>query len=395
LKIPFYIIILLFALASCQASADKRANQIDSLPLAHIPHLPDREIYHEAVKEYVNANLVNNNFSGGILVAKNGVIVYEEYAGYKDFRSKDSLTAETPVHIASTTKTITAMAVLKLVEQGKLELDDTLNSFFPQLAYEGITIKMLLSHRTGLPNYLYYFEKNKWDKKKMITNQDVLESLYKKQPGGSGRPGRNFNYNNTNYVLLATLIEKVSGLTYADFLKNEIFDPLKMKHTYVYDMHTAALATPSFNWDGSFWALDEFDLTYGDKNIYSTPRDLLKWDQALSSGRVLNATLLDSAYTPLSNERPSIHNYGLGWRLLLLKNGKKVIYHHGRWHGFNSIFARLPEENATIIILGNRFNRRIYEARDMYDIFGDYSGKGPWIKSNHNQTKNSSLSKKA
>lgn len=393
----------MFSLAACQASADKRSNQVDSLPIAQVAYLPDRDVYHEAVKEYVDKHLLNTNFSGGILVAKNGVIVYEHYAGFKDLRSKDSMTAETPIHIASTTKTITAMAVLKLVEQGKLNLDDTLNKFFPQLAYDGITVQMLLSHRTGLPNYLYYFEKNKWDKKKMVTNQDVLESLYKKQPGGGARPGRNFNYNNTNYVLLATLIEKVSGFSYADFLKKEIFDPLNMKHTYVYDMQHASEATPSFNWDGRFWSLDEFDLTYGDKNIYSTPRDLLKWDQALNAGRVLNTALLDSAYTPLSNERPSVHNYGMGWRLLNLKNGKKVIYHHGRWHGFNSMFARLPEENATIVILGNRYNRRIYEARDMYDIFGNYSGKGKDHEtekntneaSNNGDKRKASLSKKA
>ena len=393
----------MFTLAACQASADKRSNPVDSIPISQVAYLPDRDIYHEAVKEYVDKHLLSTNFSGGILVAKNGVIVYEHYAGFKDLRSKDSMTAETPVHIASTTKTITAMAVLKLVEQGKLNLDDTLNKFFPQIAYDGITVQMLLSHRTGLPNYLYYFEKNKWDKKKMVTNQDVLESLYKKQPGGGARPGRNFNYNNTNYVLLATLIEKVSGFSYAEFLKKEIFDPLNMKHTYVYDMQHAAVATPSFNWDGSFWSLDEFDLTYGDKNIYSTPRDLLKWDQALNAGRVLNTALLDSAYTPLSNERPSVHNYGMGWRLLNLKNGKKVIYHHGRWHGFNSMFARLPDENATIVILGNRYNRRIYEARDMYDIFGNYSGKGQdqETEKNTNEAKNSnykqitSLSKKA
>jgi len=386
---------LVFSLAACQASADNKVSSIDSFPIAHVAYLPDRQTYHDAVKDYVDEHLLNGRFSGGILVAKNGVIVYENYAGFKDLRSKDSMTAETPLHIASTTKTITAMAILKLVEQGKLTLQDSLSNHFPNIAYKGITVQMLLSHRSGLPNYLYYFDQNKWDKKKMITNQDVLESLYKIQPGSNGRPNRSFNYNNTNFVLLALLIEKASGQSYSDFLQKEIFDPLNMKHTYVYSMQNAATATPSFNWDGRFWDLDEYDLTYGDKNVYSTPRDLLKWDQALSTGRVINEALLDSAYTPLSNERPSVHNYGLGWRLLLPKNGKKVIYHHGRWHGFNSMFARLPDENATIIILGNRYNRRIYEARDMYDIFGNYSGKGRQDIKNGDNAKKSSPSKKA
>ena len=123
--------------------------------------------------------------------------------------------------------------------------------------------------------------------------------------------------------------------------------------------------------------MDYTDGPYGDKNIYSTARDLLKWDQSFYTNTIINQQLLDSAYTPYSNERPSIHNYGLGWRLLMLKNGKKVIYHNGHWHGFNSAFARLPDEKATIIILGNKYNSGIYTtARKLYNVFGPYDQNG-------------------
>lgn len=150
-----------------------------------------------------------------------------------------------------------------------------------------------------------------------------------------------------------------------------------MTHTYVHTINDSARTTPSFDGYGKDWQLDFSDGPYGDKNIYSTVQDLLKWDQAWYNGVVLNEKLVDSAFTPYSNERPSMHNYGLGWRLLMMPNNKKVIYHHGRWHGFNSAFARLPDEKITIIILSNKFNKNVYSvARNMYNLFGDYTGKG-------------------
>jgi CubicO group peptidase (beta-lactamase class C family) len=129
----------------------------------------------------------------------------------------------------------------------------------------------------------------------------------------------------------------------------------------------------SYNYNNTVWDNDFLEGTYGDKNVYSTPRDLLKWDQALYTDQLIRKSLMDTAFTPYSNERPSVHNYGLGFRMLNLRNGKKVIYHFGRWHGFNSAFARLTEEKATIIILGNKFNRNIYSvAHKAYDLFGNY-----------------------
>jgi hypothetical protein len=149
-----------------------------------------------------------------------------------------------------------------------------------------------------------------------------------------------------------------------------------MNNTFVFNPSNAANATPSFDWRGGVWQMDFSDGPYGDKNIHSTVRDLLKWDQALYTTQLVNQQLLDSAFTPYSNERKTQHNYGLGWRLLLFDNGKKVVYHNGRWHGFNSAFARLTDEKVTIIILSNKFNRSVYmTARKLYDLFGDYSGK--------------------
>lgn len=333
--------------------------------------------YQQQVAAFLNP-LVRSGFSGSILVAKQGQIVYEHYTGWANHQTGDSITAETPLQIASTSKTFTGGAILQLVAEKKLQLSDSLGRFFPGFPYPGITVQLLLNHRSGLPNYLYYLE-GSWDKKKFLTNQDVLQSLMTLKPGRSSNPDTRFQYCNTNYVLLALIIEQVSGKTYPEYLKEHIFDPLGMTNSFVYQPGDSTVKTVSYNAGGGIWGQDYTDGPYGDKNIYSTPRDLLKWDQALYGNKLISRALLDSAFKGYSFERPGQHHYGLGFRLLELENGKRVIYHNGRWHGFNSAFSRLPDEKATIIILGNRYRSSIYTvARKAYNLFGDYDpgGKG-------------------
>lgn len=334
--------------------------------------------YYRRLSSFFDSTLLrNNNFNGGILIAKSGVAIYEKYYGKIDLRKKDTITASTSLHIASTSKTFTAIAILRLVQEEKISLDDSISKFFPSLPYPGITVKMLLNHRSGLPNYIHFMDKTSWDKKKYATNEDVLSILIKDKPFASFNPNKKFSYCNTNYLLLALIIEKISGKLYPEYMRQKFFEPLQMKNTYVFTLKDTLTATPSFNNSGHYWGYDFLDGTYGDKNIYSTPGDLLKWDQALYTDQVISKSLLDSAFTPYSFERPSVHNYGLGWRLQLLPNGKKVIYHFGKWHGFNAAFARLMDEKATIIILGSRFTRSIYSTAHLcYDIFGDYLQRG-------------------
>jgi CubicO group peptidase (beta-lactamase class C family) len=329
--------------------------------------------YVRVLNNFFESNLLSRNFNGSILIAKNGVPLFEKYVGYSDLRTKDPLTDSTPIHIASTSKTFTAIALLRLVQEGKLSLEDSIQKFFPGLPYQGVTVKMLLNHRSGLPNYVYFMEKAKWDKTKQVTNNDMLQVLYTEQPGKYYQAGKRFSYSNTNFVLLAMIIEKVTGTPFPQFMQQKFFSPLQMKHTFVFTLADMGRVISSYNYNNTVWDNDFLEGTYGDKNVYSTPRDLLKWDQALYTDQLIRKSLMDTAFTPYSNERPSVHNYGLGFRMLNLRNGKKVIYHFGRWHGFNSAFARLTEEKATIIILGNKFNRNIYSvAHKAYDLFGNY-----------------------
>ena len=372
--------IALAILFGCSNESGKQVyNNAPADSLAYYPPTPKElskeefRYYYNVAKNHFEGSLLNRGFNGQMLIAKNGTVVFEKTVGFADMRTKDILSENTPLHIASVGKTFTGMAILHLMEEGNLNLDDTLGKFFPGFPYEGITVKMLLSHRSGLPNYLHYLSEVK-AKDTCYSNQDVLNSLFTIQPGLEARPGKRFSYSNTNFVLLAMIIEKVTGETFPAYMKRTFFDPLQMKNTFVYANQDTLAPTPSFEWTGRLWEPDPFDCTYGDKNIYTTAHDLLKWDQALSHGQLFKKETLDSAYTPRSNERRSIHNYGLGWRMMIFPNGKKFIYHNGRWHGSNAVFVRFPDENATMIVIGNKYNRNIYNsASKAYNLFGVYN----------------------
>ena len=313
-------------------------------------------------------------FNGGMLVAKNGRIIFEKYTGTRHIPGVDTISATTPMHIASVSKTFTAMGVLKLMQDGKLKLDDEFSKYFPAFNYPGVTIRSLLSHRSGLPNYNYFMETFGWDKSRYVTNKDVLDYLinHKAEMTDITTPNTHFSYCNTNFALLALLIEKVSGKTYQNYLTQTFFIPLQMKDTYVFTLADTLTATPSYNWRGKPEPFNFLDQVYGDKNIYTTSRDLLIWDRALSSNLIFTNETFEQAYSPYSNEKPGMRNYGLGWRMYLFPDGNKIIYHNGWWHGSNTAFIRLIKEQATIIVISNKFTRTIYHAKALTSLFGNY-----------------------
>ncbi len=375
IQILICLAILFIACNSGSGNQVKNVQADSSIYQENIPgYLSNEDLkrYHNGVKGFYDSSLVSRGFNGAILVAKNGRIVFEKYHGFFDFEKKDSLTEHSAFHLASVSKTFTAMAIMKLAEQGKLKLDDDVIWYFPKFPYNGITIRSLLSHRSGLPNYLYFMELLGWDKKTYCTNNDVLNYLIQYQPAVTNPPNTHFTYCNTNYILLALIIEKASGKSYPEYLTQTFFGPLKMNDTYVFSLLDSQRAMPSFNWRGRREGLTFLDIAYGDKNIYSSARDLLKWDQAMYNNQMFRDKTLEEAFTPYSNEKPGIKNYGYGWRMNNYPNGKKIIFHGGWWHGNNTMLMRLIQDSATIIILGNKYNRNVYQAKKMANIFSPY-----------------------
>jgi CubicO group peptidase (beta-lactamase class C family) len=375
LRILTILIISVCLVFACKTTGTKSIPIEDSAE--YYPSTPQkidkadfRKIYRMA-SEFYDSTLERTGFNGGILIAKGGEVIFEKYAGTVHLGKPDSINASTSFHIASTTKTFTAMAVLKLAEAGKLSLNDSIQQFFPAFPYHGMTIKMLLSQRSGLPNYGYFLEKLKWDERKKVSNADILNTLIQYKPDLTNMMNKRFNYSNTNFVILALIIEKVSGMSYAEYLKQTFFIPLKMTHTYVFNWNDSATATPSYMWNGRQEVFNFLDITYGDKNIYSSVTDLLKWDQALYDTKFFKQSTLDSAFQPYSFEKPGIHNYGLGWRMYTLPSNKKILYHNGWWHGSNATFYRAISDSVTIIIIGNKFNRNIYRVKPLIEAMTD------------------------
>jgi len=345
------------------------------------------------VKAKYETLLGNKGFSGEILIAKNGEVIFEDYKGYSNFSDKTAIVPQTPIHLASISKTFTGMAALKLWEDEKLDLKAPVTKYIANFPYTDVTIEQLLSHRSGLPDYTYFMESNKyttvkvknrrgrWVKKlKLIkaespfrqglyNNQDVLDYMVTKRPAPAAMPNRVFKYCNTNFVLLALIIEKITGQEFPTYMAETIFKPLKMENTYVFSAKSIDKYTPSYNVRMVPYKIEKYDCIYGDKNVYSTARDMYLWDKALTDGSYLKAATLEMAYQPQSPINKYYHNYGLGWRILAKPNEEKLVYHNGWWHGNNTVFTRLINESVTIIILGNKFNKSIYKGKEIASVF--------------------------
>ena len=368
-------------LSSCNSINNKKLiSAKDSLPVfipMPIPLLEEEvAAYNAGCAKWYDSSLKLSGFNGGILVAKNGNIVFESYNGNAHLNRHDIIDSNTSFHIASVSKTFTAMAVLKLWQDSLLNIDEEYSKYFPEFNYPGITVRSLLNHRSGLPNYLYFMETLGWDKKKLIRNEDVLDYLITRKANitNISSPNTHFTYCNTNYALLALLVEKQSGKKFPDYLQQTFFKPLQMTHSFIFNSLDTSKVNPSYDWRGRLIPLNFLDGVYGDKNVYTTPRDLLKWDRALTSGKLFKPKTLEQAYAPYSNEKNGIKNYGLGWRMNIYPNGKKTIYHNGWWHGSNAAFVRLLDDSVTIIIIGNKYNRNIYHAKELAKVFGNFNG---------------------
>lgn len=317
-------------------------------------------------------HILGPNFNGAMLVARKGVVIFERYQGYANFDEKKKINRNTTFQLASTSKPFTGMAILYLQQQGRIKLSDSIQKFFPKFPYHGVTIKDLLDHRSGLPNYLYFCGTYWKDMSALMTNQDVIDIMVKYHPPRVYAPDTHYNYCNTNYAVLGAIIEKVTGMALGTFLDKVFFTPLGMNNTFVYNPNKEWITHKhrSLTYDYRTRPIPNecFDGVVGDKNVYSTVEDLLKWDQALYPGKLFSEETLEEAFTPYSNEVPGIKNYGLGWHLLVYPDSTKVVYHNGWWHGNTSSFYRFIEDSSTLIILSNRFNKMVYKVQPIWKI---------------------------
>lgn len=301
-------------------------------------------------------------FNGSVLIGYKGKILYERYLGFADREEQVPLSANAPSQLASVSKTFTGAAVLYLNEHKYLNINDPVAHYLPSFPYPEITVRMLLCHRSGLPDYTHWVLKYRKDAKTPIYNETMMGLMAQYKPSLEFKPDTRFKYSNTNYAVLAAVIEEVTGMQYKTFMKRYIFQPLGMNHTYVYDPADGMPPGATVSYKGS-WLREPImfaDGVYGDKGIYSTVQDMYRWDQSFYAARLLSNETMEMAYGPCSFEKPGVKNYGLGWRMLCYPDGYKVIYHNGWWHGNNTCFYRFIKDNFTIIVLGNKYTGSIY-----------------------------------
>ncbi|MGV3509771.1 MAG: serine hydrolase domain-containing protein [Sphingobacteriaceae bacterium] len=365
-------------LISCSSTEKKPTRTIEDDKSDSLAMIYDHAKADKRIDAFMKNLHRTRNFNGNVLVAKKGKIIYQNAIGWADYLHRDSLQIDYQFELASVSKPLTATAVLMLVDQGKIRLDQTVKDFYPDFPYDGITIKMLLTHRSGMMNYVYFIDgiwrKERKDQRKGISNQEVMRIIAERKPTPYTAPDRKFHYNNSNYMVLAAIVEKVSGMRFSQFMQENVFEPAGMKNTAVYSKaEYDKIPVKVVGHDRGTWrysVVQNFlDGPVGDKGIYSTVRDLYLFDRALRKGGLVSKALLDSAYTGHNEMVRGHFNYGYGWRIF--KDDKHhVVYHTGWWHGFRHIYLRDLTTDVTIVLLSNLTNGSLLQLDELFKITG-------------------------
>lgn len=383
LTTPYIVTILSFLLLACHSDSQPVAarttnnSKFHDTPLKYIPVPFVYDTSSEKSRQMI-AQLdayyrvqAQAGFNGGVLVGFGGKIIYERYFGYSNRTTLTPIGPNSSSQLASVSKTFTGAAILYLYERKYLDLDDPVQQYLKEFPYPKITIRMLLDHRSGLPDYTKWVPVYNHDMKTPISNTTMLQMMAKHRPPVEARPNTRFKYCNTNFAVLASIVERISEMSYPDFMNKFFFQPLGMQHTFVYEPSKGLPPNAAISYKRN-WVKepDMFaDGVCGDKGIYSTVEDMYRWDQSFYQKKLLSNETIELSYGPCSFEKKGVKNYGLGWRMLCYANGNKVIYHNGWWHGNNTSFYRFIKENMTIVVLGSRFTNAIYHhAPKIYSI---------------------------
>lgn len=311
-------------------------------------------------------------FNGNVLVARNGLVVYQKSFGKSNFYTDEMLNDSTLFELASVSKAFTAMSIMMLKEQGKLSYDDDVRKYLPELPYEGMTIRHFLQHTSGIADYGDVLIAEKWDPKKIVYNEDIIKLFGEKKPKIVFKPGEKWEYSNTAYAMLATIVQRVSGKTFKDFTSENIFQPLGMKRSRTYNTRRSGEVIPNYAYGFVYSdslkkyvvpdSLKEYFFVYtvdgveGDGVVNSTTSDLFKWNEALYTNKLVSKATLEEAFTPGKLNNDSTHNYGFGWFIENDSIHGKIVRHTGSWPGYRTWLIRFVDSKDCIIVLNNTDN---------------------------------------
>ena len=322
--------------------------------IVHYPEKVTKNVRHK-LDSLLKRIHKRHDFHGAVLIAKNEKIVYQNQIGTADFKKKTLLNKESVFQLASVSKQFTAAAIMLLNERNQIQLTDTVNTYFPDFPYKAVTIKNLLNHTAGLPKYFWVAE-HEWQQEKAPTNSEMMEFLESTEVKRYFKPGRNFDYSNTGYFVLASIVEKISGTSFSSFLKKNIFEPLQMNHSYVYSFENDSIREHQLDgyrlyrgWRHVKIPSTVNDAIVGDKNIYTTAEDLFKWTKGLNSGSFLTKQSLALMYSKGESVYGRKIPYGFGFRIDTKEENS--IYHYGKWNGFSTGLTTYLEDNLVVIVL--------------------------------------------
>lgn len=323
------------------------------------------------LKQFFEGQRDHFHFNGNVLVARAGKIIYQQSLGLADFNTRRPLNENSIFELASVSKQFTAMGIMICKEKNLLSYNDDIKKFFPDLPYSGITIRHLLTHTSGLPSYEDQFEKY-WDHKKIAFNKDIIVMLIQRKDTLLFPTGSRWQYSNTGYAILASIIEKVTGKSYNDFMSAAIFKPLNMQQTFIYNSRRSTGKIPDnyalgFVYSDSLKrytlpdSLSSHDIVYyldgivGDGCVNSTTGDLLKWDRVLNTATLVSKAYLDEMMSPLiqTSARDTTTFYGFGVGVQPKTAQGKIVAHTGGWPGYTTLLVRRVDKDETIIILSN------------------------------------------
>lgn len=302
-------------------------------------------------------------FNASVLFSEKGRIIYKNAFGMADFKNNKELNTHSSFQLASVSKMFTAMSIMILKEEGKLTYEDDIRDFIIDFPYEGITIRDLLTHRSGLPRYMSIAHKHWKNKRIPLTNNDMLNLFREHPPQKYFASDEGFHYCNSNYAVLASIVEKISGLTFDKFAEEKIFKPLNMTDSFVYNMNDDSLVPHNINkgvtgYRYRRWRIvrernDYLNGVMGDKGVYSSVEDLFKFDQGMYNETLVSDSTLREAFEPGSPKYwKRRNNYGFGWRIK--EREDSTVFHYGWWKGFRTFYIRDMKTEKTIIVLSNK-----------------------------------------
>ena len=331
----------------------------------------------------------SQNLNGVVLYAEGEQVLFKKAYGWRNLvKQKDSIRLDDQFQLASVSKMFTAEAVMLLYSQGKLDYEDDITKYLPGFPYQGITIRNLLNHRSGLSRYETLADEQWPDRGVPVHNDDIIRLYAKHKPDPYNLPDVTFHYTNVNYALLASIIEKVSGQHFEDFMREQVFLPLGMEHSYIYSLRGVDRIKTYVDTDvqghdmlrkGARRAQDDYlNGVLGDKGMFSTVEDLYQFRVAIDYGLLLPDSIQQEAFVPGSPDWKKGENYGFGWRMNEKHPG--VLFHFGWWKGYRSFFIRDIAKRRTLIVLTNTDSGVVGDA--LWEFINDTSVQLPPVSIN-------------